>query len=151
MSRPKTFTPGESCCRFLCSLVTWQRLSTTAMGYPLPSQREWDQKPIYQKTSTGECKWLGAILALQPGFLWHCRERQCSATLRESMKTQLELFVRCLGRLFLPSLASAGHMCSISEEAIARSVALQVSPSVQQTVIPALQPSHETAQRECFL
>lgn len=70
MSRPKTFTPSESCCRFLCSLVTWQRLSTTTMGYPLPSKRPEANLSENQRMQTARCcfsspAWF--ITALQRG------------------------------------------------------------------------------------
>lgn len=120
-------------------------------GIPLALSEGMGPEANLPETSRRECKYLSVILASQPGFSGCCRVCQCTATPRQGIKTDFEVFVRYLRRFFPPSLASAGHMCWISEEVTAWSVTLQVSPSVQQTGILTLQCSHETAQHECFL
>lgn len=52
-------------------------------GIPLALSEGMGPEANLSETSRRECKYLSAILAPQPGLLWHCRVCQCSATLRQ--------------------------------------------------------------------
>lgn len=140
MSRPKTFTPGESCCRFLCSLVTWQT-QHHCNGIALALSEGIYQKPAEENANS----W-----CIFPNLVCYgIAECQCSPKRRHKKPAQgiCEVFKKAFPVQFGINWPHGW----ISEEVTAWSGALQVSPSLQQTGIPTLQPSHKTAHHECFL
>lgn len=120
-------------------------------GIPLALSEGMGPEANLPETSRRECKYLSVILASQPVFSGCCRVCQCSATPRQGIKTDFEVFVRYLRRFFPPSW----HQLATCAEPVKKwqhgQLLSRWAHSVQQTGIPTLQSSHETAQHECFL
>lgn len=61
-------------------------------GIPLALSEGMGPEANLPETSRRECKYLSVILASQPVFSGCCRVCQCSATPRQSIKTDFEVF-----------------------------------------------------------